>query len=76
MTHDIEAIRRELLGRIEVSDTPRDVLRAAELRDAYSSLGSLAAEERGAFGKSLNELKNALEAAIEAREASLEDADV
>ncbi len=76
MTHDIEAIRRELLGRIEASDTPREVLRAPELRSAYASLSSLAPEERGAFGKSLNELKTALEEAVDAREASVQDGDV
>lgn len=76
MTHDIEAIRQELLGRIESSDTPREVLRAPELREAYASLGSLSPEERGALGKTLNDVKTALEAAVVAREAQLEDGTV
>jgi len=64
------------LGRIVASDAPREVLRAAELRGAYAAIGSLPAEERGAYGKNLNELKKVLEEAIDAREASLEDGNV
>lgn len=76
MTHDIEGMKSDLLGRIEASDAPRELLRATELREAYAAIGSLPAEERGAYGKNLNELKKTLEAAVYAREASLEDGNV
>ncbi|HJM04184.1 MAG TPA: phenylalanine--tRNA ligase subunit alpha [Candidatus Saccharimonadaceae bacterium] len=75
-TDDITATRQTLLDRVESSDTPRDVLRAPELKMLYGAIGSLPAEERGAYGKSVNELKVALEAAIQAREAALDSASI
>ena len=75
-TDDITATRQTLLDRVESSDTPRDVLRAPELKKLYGAIGSLPAEERGAYGKSVNELKVALEAAIQAREAVLDSASI
>ena len=75
-TYDIDAVRRELLTRVESSDSPRDVLRAPELKELYSAIGSLPAEERGAFGKAVNEAKIAIEDAIEAREAAVVDAGI
>lgn len=73
---DIQTTRDLLLGRIASSDEPRSVLRAAELKPLYAVLPTLPPEERGAYGKSMNDLKQALEAAIEAREAELADAQV
>ena len=74
--YDIDAIRQELLGRVEGSDSPKDVLRSVELKQLYGAIATLPPEERGAFGKTVNDVKVALEAAISAREAALEDADV
>jgi phenylalanyl-tRNA synthetase alpha chain len=75
-TFDTDAIRTDLLGRVASSETPREVLRAPELKALYGGIASLAPEERGAFGRAVNEVKLALEAAIEAREALLESASV
>lgn len=75
-TYDVEGVKRSLLEKIASSDAPRDVLKAPELRELYGGIGSLPPEERGAFGKQVNEVKVAVEAAVEAREEVLEAADV
>jgi len=69
---DIETVKNELLGRIAQSDTPSEVLRGRELREAYARIPALDPSERAAYGKQLNELKAVLQAAIEARQAELE----
>lgn len=75
-TYDVEGVKQSLLEKVTSSDTPRDVLKAPEIRELYSAISSLPPEERGAFGKRVNEVKIAVEAAIEARENELESADV
>ncbi len=70
----IDEVREVLLGRIATSESPRDVLRANELKQLYGMIGTLPAEERGAFGKAVNELKQALDAAIEEKESAVADA--
>lgn len=75
-TNNIDAIRQELLQRVEGTDSPRDVLRAPEIRELYATIATLAPELRGAFGKSVNELKITLEQAVQAREDSLENESV
>lgn len=75
-TYDVEGVKQSLLERVAVSDNPREVLKAPEIRELYGVIGSLPAEERGAFGKQVNDVKLAVEAAIEARENELESADV
>jgi len=74
--YDVEGVKQSLLEKVATSDSPRDVLKAPEIRELYGAIGSLPAEERGAFGKQVNEVKLAVEAAIEARENELESADV
>jgi phenylalanyl-tRNA synthetase alpha chain len=73
---DIDAVRHALLELIAQSETPRDVLRAPDLKQLYSHIANLPPEERGKFGKAVNEVKIAVEAAVEAREAELEDREV
>lgn len=75
-TYDIEGVKQSLLEKVVSSDTPREVLKAPELRELYGVIGQLPPEERGAFGKQINEVKVALETAIDAREDELESADV
>lgn len=75
-TYDVEGVKQSLLEKVALSDSPRDVLKAPEIRELYGVIGSLPAEERGAFGKQVNEVKLAVEAAVEARENELESADV
>lgn len=77
MTDNIfEGVRQELVARVAQSETPRDVLRAQELKELYSRIATLPPQERGSFGKQVNELKLAIEAEIEAREAQLLQRDV
>jgi phenylalanyl-tRNA synthetase alpha chain len=73
---DIDNTREVLLARIAASEEPRSVLRAPELKTLYGVLPSLAPEERGSYGKAMNELKQALEGAIAAREEQLEESSV
>jgi phenylalanyl-tRNA synthetase alpha chain len=71
-SHDIDTVRTQLLERVGNSESPRDVLRGSEFKDLYAAIASLPAAERGDFGKAVNELKQAVEAAIEARENELD----
>jgi len=75
-TYDIEGVKQTLLEQVASSDVPRDVLKAPEIKELYGAIATLPPEERGAFGKQVNELKLAVEAAIEARTEELESADV
>lgn len=62
-----------LKTRFSSLEQKRDILKAVELKALYAELPTLPAEERGAFGKEINQLKNELsemvEAAAEAEEA-------
>ena len=75
-SHDLYTVRLELLERVKTSDTPRDVLRAVEFKDLYKVIGTLSPEEKGPYGKAVNELKQAVEAAIQERLNLLENSDV
>ena len=71
---DIDALKNDLISRVADSDTPTEVLKAPEFRELYAQIPTLAPEERGVFGKRVNELKVAVEAAVVARKAELESA--
>lgn len=73
---DINDLREQLLTRITSSDDPRAVLRADEIKQLYTVIPTLDPSERGSYGKAVNELKVALEAAISVRESALEDSTV
>lgn len=75
-SHDIDTIREDLLQKIQASDTPRDILRSPEFKDLYSAIASMPAEERGAYGKAVNQLKQAVESAVVDRENELESSDI
>ncbi|MFZ1301978.1 MAG: phenylalanine--tRNA ligase subunit alpha [Candidatus Microsaccharimonas sp.] len=75
-TIDVQGVLQTLLQQVAASDSPRDVLKAPEFKEMYGAIASLPAEERGAFGRQVNEVKVAVEQAIESREAELESADV
>lgn len=74
--YDVEGVKQSLLKKVASSDAPREVLKSPEIRELFGAIGSLPSEERGAFGKKVNEVKGAVEAAIIAREGELESADV
>jgi phenylalanyl-tRNA synthetase alpha chain len=66
----------ELLARIRESDNPHEVLRAPELKLLADNLKNLPVEERANAGKSLNELKQVLQAAVQERQTELLDREV
>jgi phenylalanyl-tRNA synthetase alpha chain len=70
---DTDTLRAELIARIQSSDSPREVLRASELRMLASELQMLPVEQRAQAGRALNELKQALETAVQDREAAILD---
>jgi phenylalanyl-tRNA synthetase alpha chain len=73
---NIDQLRAELLGRITTSDQPREILKSDEIKKLYGVIPTLAPNERGAFGKAVNNLKVALEAAVVIRETELEDVSI
>lgn len=70
---DPVTIRDELITRIEKSDNPHEVMRAPEIRALADGIKELAPEERAGAGRALNELKQALQAAIEERQVQLDE---
>lgn len=75
-SHDIDAVQQELIDRVQTSEAPRDILRAPEFKDLYSAIGGLSTEEKGPYGKAINALKQAVEAAVEVRIEQLESGDI
>ncbi|HEX7484209.1 MAG TPA: phenylalanine--tRNA ligase subunit alpha [Candidatus Saccharimonadales bacterium] len=73
---NIDELRDQLLARIAQSTQPRDVLKADEIKQLYTVIPTLDPTERGAYGKSVNDLKVALEAAVATRESALEDSTI
>lgn len=73
---DMNELRSQLIARIETENSPRDVLKDPSIKQLYAVLPTLEPGERGAYGKSVNELKVALEAAVVLRESALEDQQV
>jgi phenylalanyl-tRNA synthetase alpha chain len=72
----IDDVRTALLAAVATSLTPRDVLKAKEIKELYGRLATLDPSERGSYGKAVNDLKVALEEAVSAREEELEGATV
>lgn len=72
----IDTVKQQLLEQIAASEQPRSALRAPELKGLYGKITSLPVDERGAFGKAVNELKQTLEQAISVREAELSAVDL
>ena len=73
---NIDELTSVLTERVAQSDNPSEVLRAPEFRELYAQIPKLAPEERGAFGQRVNELKQAVEAVVEARKAELSAVDL
>ncbi len=69
-----DTVRDMLLAHIQESTQPHEVLRAPELRALADEIKTLPPEERSGAGKALNELKQSLQAAIDARQAELDEA--
>lgn len=70
---NIDDVRSDLMSRIVSSANPRDLLKTPELKQLMGAITTLPPADRGAYGKSVNELRQQLEMAVEAREAAIED---
>lgn len=66
---DLVTIEAALLARVETSEQPRSVLKAPEIKQLYARIPTLPPEERGEFGKRINQVRQKLEAAIAQKEA-------
>ncbi len=73
---EIADLQTTLLTRVNESANPQEVLRAPEFRDLYAEITNLPVDQRREFGQKVNELKQAIERAIEARRAELATADL
>lgn len=73
---DLETIEATLLARVETDDEPRAVLKAPEIKKLYSQIPSLSPEDRGEFGKKINQLRLRIETAIGLKEAAAQAANV
>jgi phenylalanyl-tRNA synthetase alpha chain len=65
---DIDSVKTTLLARVHELETPREILKAPELRELYAVIPTLPGDERSEFGRKINELKIALESAIGEKE--------
>lgn len=68
----IAEVAELLKERLESLDVKADVLKAVELKALYAEIPTLPAEERGAFGKEINALKQELEALVESEKSKVE----
>jgi len=60
----IADVAETLVARLKTLEKKTDILKAPELRGLYAEIPTLPAEERGAFGKEINILKQVLESEI------------
>lgn len=60
----IAAVAEELKKRLKKLDTKAEILKAVELKALYAEIPNLTADERAAFGKELNQLKQELQEAV------------
>ncbi len=74
MNEIVRTVLDELVARVATSDTPSDILKAPEFKQLYARIPTLDPSERSSYGQSVNEAKQILEAAVEARMGELEDA--
>lgn len=70
---EIEHAAETLRKRLHSADDPAAVLRAKELKDLYSRIRTVPADQRAAFGKELNGLKTELETLVAGLKAERED---
>ena len=73
---DFEKVLQALSVRAAQSNHPQEVLRAPEIKALYDHIKTLPSDERGAFGKRVNELKKSLEVVIEVRRQELDKIDL
>jgi phenylalanyl-tRNA synthetase alpha chain len=69
----IAAVAAQLHDQINELADKADILKATELRALYAEIPTLPAEERGAFGKELNQLKTELEELVAQQREQAQD---
>lgn len=69
---DFDTVTTLLVERAQGSENPGEVLRARELRDLYGQIKTVAPEERAQFGQKINDVKRAVEEAVQQRQAELD----
>jgi phenylalanyl-tRNA synthetase alpha chain len=69
---DVDVIKQELLAMVESSERPSEVLRSAKMKELYSGIKSVSAERRAEYGRQVNDVKTAVQAAISAKLAAAE----
>jgi phenylalanyl-tRNA synthetase alpha chain len=62
----IADVAAQLRARFDGLQDKSDILKAVELKALYAEIPTLAAEERGAFGKEINQLKTELQELVDA----------
>lgn len=73
---EINNIEIELLGLINSSDNPSEVLKSIKIKELYNKVSSLPPEERRDFGKAVNDLKDKIVEAINDRQNELSQSNV
>lgn len=73
---DINSLKDDLLARVKASDSPSEVLRAPEFKQLYAEIAAQPQDARREFGQKVNELKMAVEAAVNERQAQLDVKDL
>lgn len=72
----IQQIRTELIDELAASENPASVLKSPKIKDLYKLIPTLSAEEKAGFGAKVNDLKNEIQALVEAKLAEAENAAV
>lgn len=70
---DIEKAQKDLLERVKKLDTPRDILKAPELKKLAAILPTLPPADKPEFGKKLNALRQELQKTVADLESKTED---
>lgn len=73
---NIDEVQAELLAEVESSENYSSVLKSPKLKQLYGQVGSMPPDERAEFGKRLNGIKQAVEAAITSRREAELSADL
>lgn len=69
----IEEVRKNLIAQVVTSNNPCELLRSSELKKLCDVIKILPSEQRAEYGKTVNELRLALESAVAMRQSELED---
>ena len=72
----IQQIRTELISELAVSENPASVLKSPKIKDLYKLIPTLGADEKVSFGAKVNDLRNEIQALVEAKLAEAENAAV